>query len=248
MSSSLAINEIYTLFASYATNRKYKDAMKLIDEAIDSKIDPHLIFTEIIGKTLNNIQTFAEEGYKTISSFQVLAISKITEGAIKKLKNLMGDQKQHIGTIILGNIQRDYHVLGPEILRVFLEAAGWNVIYLGPDTPPKDFIRAAKENEADIIMISSMMMNTAGGIPQVRALLDREKLSGKIILMVGGAPFNFNLNLVKKVKADAMAMDVYEAVEYAKQLKDFGKIVDYKTEKKKKNYAKSFRLFKMGGS
>jgi len=239
--------KLYNQFVSYATNRKYKDAMKIIDEAINSKLDPKLIFTEIISKTLNNIQDFAEEGYKTVSSFQVLAISKIAENAIKKLKNVMGDERDEIGTIILGNIQRDYHVLGPEILRVFLEVAGWKVIYLGPDTAPKEFIRAAKENEADIIMVSSMMMNTAGGIPQVRALLDREKLSGKIKLMVGGAPFNFNLNLVKKVKADAMAMDAYEAVEYAKQLKEFGKIVDYKTEKKKLQYQKAFRLFEMGG-
>lgn len=246
MSSMLDIGKTYELFKDYAKNRKYNDAMSLIDQAIMANLDPKRIFTEVIARTLKEIQDFREKGYITVSAFQVLAVAKIAEDAIKKIKDLIKEKKETTGTIILGNIKRDRHVLGSEILKVFLESEGWNVIYLGADTPAREFVNAAKEYDADLILVSSMMMNTMAGIIEIRELLDREKLSEKIKLMVGGAPFNFNLNLAKKVKADAMGMDAFEAVQYAQQLKKFGKIVNYKAEKKESLFRRIFRFFKVG--
>lgn len=246
MSLALDIGRTYELFKDYAMNRNYKDAMDLIDQAIKVELDPKRIFTEVIARTLKEIQDFREEGYVTVSAFQVLAVAKIAEDAVKKIKDLLTEKKEKTGTIVLGNIQRDHHVLGSEILKVFLESEGWDVIYLGADTPAREFVNIAKENNADLILVSSMMMNTMAGIIDIRELLDRENLSEKIKLMVGGAPFNFNLNLAKKVKADAMGMDVFEAVQYAQQLKKFGKIVDYKAEKKEGLFRRIFRFFKVG--
>ena len=59
-------------------------------------------------------------------------------------------------TVITGTVGWDAHVIGTKILSRTLRTAGLKVIELGIKTPPEDFINAAKESDADVIMVSSM--------------------------------------------------------------------------------------------
>jgi methanogenic corrinoid protein MtbC1 len=47
------------------------------------------------------------------------------------------------GTIILGNIEDDFHPLGRRLVNIFSKAAGWNIIDLGNDVPAEIFIENA---------------------------------------------------------------------------------------------------------
>ena len=59
-------------------------------------------------------------------------------------------------TIITGTVGRDAHVIGTKILSRALRDAGFNVVELGILTPPDEFIKAAIENQADAILMSSL--------------------------------------------------------------------------------------------
>jgi methylaspartate mutase S subunit len=59
-------------------------------------------------------------------------------------------------TVITGTIGWDAHVIGTKILSRTLRNAGLKVVELGIKTPPEDFIKAAQESNADVIMVSSM--------------------------------------------------------------------------------------------
>ena len=59
-------------------------------------------------------------------------------------------------TVITGTIGFDAHVIGTKILSHTLREEGFKVIELGIQTPPGDFIKAAQESNADVIMISSL--------------------------------------------------------------------------------------------
>jgi len=59
-------------------------------------------------------------------------------------------------TVITGTVGKDAHVIGTKILSRALRDAGFNVVELGILTPPGDFIRAALENKADAILMSSL--------------------------------------------------------------------------------------------
>lgn len=59
-------------------------------------------------------------------------------------------------TVITGTVGKDAHVIGTKILSRALREAGFNVVELGILTPPEEFIKAALENGAEAILMSSL--------------------------------------------------------------------------------------------
>lgn len=115
------------------------------------------------------------------------------------------------GTIVLGNIEDDFHPLGRRLVNIFSKAAGWNTIDLGNDVPADLFIENAVNNQADIIAVSAMMFTTAKNIEKIRKELDRQSLSEKIKLAVGGAVFKLRPGLVADIGGDGTADNAIDA-------------------------------------
>jgi methanogenic corrinoid protein MtbC1 len=120
-------------------------------------------------------------------------------------KEFMKSAKQNKGTVILGNVEDDFHPLGRRLVHIFTKAAGWNVVDLENDVQPGTFIEKAIEHKAEIIGVSAMMFTTAKNIIKIRNELDRQSLSGKIQLAVGGAVFKIRPELVAEVGGDGTA-------------------------------------------
>jgi len=59
-------------------------------------------------------------------------------------------------TVITGTVGMDAHVIGTKILSRTLRDAGFNVVELGMQVPPEEFIAVAKEKNADAILMSSL--------------------------------------------------------------------------------------------
>jgi methylaspartate mutase sigma subunit len=66
----------------------------------------------------------------------------------------MGNDKK-IGTVILGVIGEDVHIVGARILEYALRDAGFKVVSLGAQVSQEEFLNAAIETNADAILISS---------------------------------------------------------------------------------------------
>jgi methanogenic corrinoid protein MtbC1 len=126
-------------------------------------------------------------------------------------KDFLDSKSQSKGTIILGNIEDDFHPLGRRLVSIFSKAAGWNTIDLGNDVPAELFVESALENNADIIAVSAMMFTTAKNIEKIRKELDRQSLSGKIKLAVGGAVFKLRPELVTDIGGDGTADNAIDA-------------------------------------
>lgn len=115
------------------------------------------------------------------------------------------------GTIVLGNIEDDFHPLGRRLVNIFSKASGWNTVDLGNDVIAENFIESAVEHNASIIAVSAMMFTTAKNIEKIRKELDRQSLSGKIKLAVGGAVFKLRPELVADVGGDGTADNAIDA-------------------------------------
>ncbi|MDD2850735.1 MAG: cobalamin-dependent protein [Desulfuromonadaceae bacterium] len=114
------------------------------------------------------------------------------------------------GTVVIGNIEDDFHSLGRKLVSIFLQSAGWIVHDLGSDVSPEEFVDKAAETDACIIGVSAMMYTTAANIKKVRDELDRRNLSGRIMLAVGGAVFRLRPELTREVGGDGTAANGYQ--------------------------------------
>jgi methylaspartate mutase S subunit len=59
-------------------------------------------------------------------------------------------------TIITGTVGSDAHIIGTKVLSRALKDAGFNVVPLGMQVSPEEFIKVAQETKADAILMSSL--------------------------------------------------------------------------------------------
>ncbi len=59
-------------------------------------------------------------------------------------------------TIITGTVGMDAHVIGTKIVSRVLKDAGFNVVALGMQVSPEEFISVAQETNADAILMTSL--------------------------------------------------------------------------------------------
>jgi methylmalonyl-CoA mutase cobalamin-binding domain/chain len=151
---------------------------------------------------------------ENLSLAQGYVAGKIAEDLLVAAAESGGDLPLDVkGPVVLGNVEDDYHSLGRKMVAIFLRAAGWNVIDLGNDVTPRDFVAAALQHGARVIGVSAMMLTTAENIRLLREEIDAQGLGGRVQLAVGGAVFKLRPELTREVGGDGTASSAIQAPE-----------------------------------
>ncbi len=141
-------------------------------------------------------------------------------GASKTLTTLL---KPHLdkdetlecrGKIIVASVRGDIHDIGKNLVALFLENAGFEIIDLGKDVHTDVIVEKAEETDADIIVLSALISTTAPEMEKVVSLVKKKNLKARVL--VGGAVITEDY--AKSIGADGYARDAYRAVEKAKRL------------------------------
>jgi corrinoid protein of di/trimethylamine methyltransferase len=92
------------------------------------------------------------------------------------------------GKVILGTVKGDLHEIGKNIVRLMLEANGFEVKDLGYDVDSLHFIKEAEAMEADVIGASSLMTTTMPHQKEIIDLLKGKGMRDRYKVVIGGAP------------------------------------------------------------
>ncbi|TCO72699.1 corrinoid protein [Marinisporobacter balticus] len=117
---------------------------------------------------------------------------------------------------VIGVVEGDTHDIGKNLVKIMMETAGFDVIDLGRDIAPRDFVEKAKEIGAQIICLSTLMTTTMVGMEEVIKILKKENIRDQFKVMVGGGPIS--QNFADKIGADAYTNSAGEAAKVAKEL------------------------------
>ncbi|MBM4116410.1 cobalamin-binding protein [bacterium] len=120
------------------------------------------------------------------------------------------------GKVVIGTVQGDLHDIGKNLVGIMLRGAGYEVIDLGSDVAPERFVATAKAEGAGLIGMSALLTTTMPVMGRVVELLRAEGLSGKIKVVVGGAPLS--AAFAAEIGADAYAFDGANAVQTVEAL------------------------------
>jgi len=124
---------------------------------------------------------------------------------------------QSPGIIVIGTAFGDIHDLGKNIVATMLEVNGFTVHDLGVNVEPMDFLRKARDVDADIIAISSLLMTSIPYMADVIEIVksnasDRERYK----TLIGGGPVT--PEVAQEVGADAYGDNAADAVQQARRL------------------------------
>ncbi len=127
----------------------------------------------------------------------------------------MSDSQQKC-KVVIGVVEGDTHDIGKNLVKIMLEAAGYEMIDLGRDVPAASFIDAVKNKGAKVVALSTLMSTAISNMQKVVELLDKEGLRDSIKVIVGGGPIS--LELAKKLGADGYSKNAVEAVKLVNRL------------------------------
>ena len=117
-----------------------------------------------------------------IASDTMVAAVEILEGALPQDK-----RQENLGIIVIGTVEGDIHDIGKGIMVTLLRVHGYEVHDLGRDVPIEEFVKKAKEVNADVIGSSAMMTTTQIGQKKLEEALKNAGMRDKVKTMVGGA-------------------------------------------------------------
>jgi methanogenic corrinoid protein MtbC1 len=126
------------------------------------------------------------------------------------------DDRETIGTIIIGTVQGDLHDIGKNIFVSLARNAGFEVIDLGTDVPPARFVQEVQEAKACIVGLSGILTMALQPMTNTVDMLVEAGLRERVKVIIGGAAVDQQWK--DRVGADAYSDDAYEGLQLAKTL------------------------------
>jgi 5-methyltetrahydrofolate--homocysteine methyltransferase len=180
-------------------------------EALDQGIDPMVIVNqglmpgmEVVGQRFKDFEYYMPE---------VLVSARAMKMSMALVRPLLSERPD---AVVIGTVRGDLHDIGKNLVGMMLEGAGFDVIDLGTDVQPQDFVQAAEENQADIVGLSALLTTTMEAIEETIDLFDKAELRNKVKIMVGGAPITEQYAM--RIGADGFAAEAASAADIAKKL------------------------------
>lgn len=195
--------------------------ISVAQEYLDAGYDPLEGITEGLVDGMNRAGVMYEEEEYFITD--LLICSDAMYNGLDILKPHL-PQKQLEGEktykCVIGVVEGDTHDIGKNLVKIMLETAGFEIYDLGRDVHLRNFIDKAKEVDADLICLSTLMTTTMPGMKKVVEMLKEENMYGKTKVMIGGGPIS--QAYCDKIDANGYSPNAVEAVKLAKLLVGMG--------------------------
>lgn len=187
-------------------------AVAAAKRAVAKGLDPYLAITEGLSAGMRKVGELYDSGQYFVP--EILLCSDAMNAAIAVLKpHIKADASRKPVKVILGVIEGDIHDIGKNIVKIMLDAAGFEVIDLGRNVRVERFVEAAREAGGGIVGISSLMSTTMENMGRVVSGLKEAGLRENFRVMIGGA--SASALFASEIGADGFGCNAREAVELA---------------------------------
>ena len=209
--------EICEQLKNAVLNVDKESAKDAVEKGLNEGIDPMKMIETGFALGMAMVGDEFEEGRRFLPQL-MLSAALMTEEVDKLQDHIVGkgEKAEKAGTIVLGAVEGDVHDIGKNIVKIFLNANGYEVHDLGRDVLLPQFIEKATELNADIIATSALMTSTMQGQAKIEEMLEEQGLKGKIKTMIGGAPCTDHW--AERIGADAYAENASDALYKANQI------------------------------
>lgn len=162
----------------------------------------------IIGVKFKNNEVFVPE---------VLVAARAMNAGLDVVKPMLEDSGvEPVGKVIIGTVAGDMHDIGKNLVRMMLVGAGFDVVDLGTDVKPEQFVEKVSSENPNIVAMSALLTTTMPNMKAVIAALEQAGVRDQVKVMIGGAPITDNF--AREIGADCYTPDAASAAEAALEL------------------------------
>ena len=181
--------DVLARLAAALEKGQQKKVLALCREALDQGRTPQEILSGGLIRGMNDLG----EAFSANRAFvpEMLMAARCMTAALGELKPLMtGGNAKTVGRACIGTVRGDMHDIGKNLVKIMLEGSGVEVIDLGVDVTPEQFVETAKRQRCGVIACSSLLTTTMGEMRRVVTLAREAGIRDQVKIFVGGAPIS----------------------------------------------------------
>jgi corrinoid protein of di/trimethylamine methyltransferase len=210
-------SEIFQGLSDAVVNLEEEKARAIAGEAVENRIDAYEAVDRGLAHGMERAGKLFEEDEYFVPELLIAADAMYAGLAVLR-PHIKVSAERTPGRAVIGVVEGDTHDIGKNLVKIILEAKGFQVLDLGRDVPPAVFAEKAAELDSDIIALSTLMTTTMAGMARVIEILRETGRRERVKVMVGGAPIS--AGFAQKIGADGYSANAVEAGDLAVRLVD----------------------------
>lgn len=192
------------------------EAAQIVMQAVEDLVPIADIYLHIMQPALreigrlwqSNVITVAQEHYAT--SVTQMIMSRLYDHIFLTPKN----GRRLVAACASGEL----HEIGARMVADMFELAGWDTYYVGANTPTEALVDAIASFRADVVALSATMAFHIRDVAATIRAIRQDERTSKVLIVVGGYPFNITPELWREVGADGHGIDAASAIATAETL------------------------------
>lgn len=147
----------------------------------------------------------------------VLRSARTMQGSMDILEPLLAEAGiERAGKVLMGTVKGDLHDIGKNLVGMMLEGGGFEVIDIGKDVSPEQFVEAVKKEKPSIVGMSALLTTTMRAMAGTIKALEEAGVRDQVKILVGGAPVTSDF--AEQIGADGYGSNAPAAVDLARKL------------------------------
>jgi 5-methyltetrahydrofolate--homocysteine methyltransferase len=186
-----------------------------VQAALAAGQDPGVVLTAGMIPAMKEVGQRFEAGEYFVP--EMLISARAMQAGLSVLKpELLKANVQAVGKVAIGTVKGDLHDIGKNLVAMMLEGSGFEVLDLGVDVAPAQFVAAVREQAPQVIALSALLTTTMPMMAQTIQELTAAGLREQVKVIIGGAPVNEAF--AAQIGADGYSADASRAASLALSL------------------------------
>ena len=190
-------------------------AEEVARKALAAGMNPNDVLTEGFVPGITEVGDLFDRGQLFLPELMLAAEAMKAASAIC-VEALPATEVKVAKKVVIGTVEGDIHDIGKSIVVSFLLANGFEVYDMGRDVPIADFVKKAREVEADVVGSSALLTTTMQKQMVLEEELKKAGIRDKVKTIVGGAPCSEQW--ARRIGADAYAESAVDGLNKIKEL------------------------------
>ena len=205
----MADTEYFDKVAQSVIDSDKEGCLELLEKGKD--VDPLEILEKGLGKGIRQIGD--DFGSGVVFLPELIGAADVMKAGVAVLDariKASGKARESRGRVVIGTVKGDIHDIGKSVVASMLQAHGYDVVDLGIDVDDAAFLAAVKEQDADVVGMSSLLTLNIEYMGVVVEKLKEAGMRDRVKVIVGGAPVT--QEFADEIGADAFGWDASDAV------------------------------------
>lgn len=207
--------DYYQRYLEALTHGDARVATLIIDQALASGLVPSKIYFKVLMPAQRELGALWHEGKLTVAEEHLA--TQITLDQMARLRHLFRPKASLGVRALVATVDGDPHYIGCRVVADFLYLDGWEVDFVGTNTPSKDLVKMVQERDVHLVALGATLEETLPELSRVVGELRALPRPPKI--MLGGPVLqSHSTRMSSELKPDALAFDAKQAIEEARRV------------------------------